>query len=354
MAADEYDPNGGGGGYDPNTGAPPPTTTPTLNGQAVTREFVIAQYMRWLGRPPESEDVIKGWMNNPGGPVAVATAISNSPESRVFAAGGGRGPNPNPTPGDPPAAAGTQPKGGSLSDPAYVKQLIAWASKQPGVNPSVINDPNYWSGAVSHFNGDEAYFIKRMFTPEGGADSGGNLGDLSKGGLLDPFTEPFNAPDTGWTMPDLPTFDFKYADFNAPDPNSILDDKSFQFRKSQGEQSLTNASAASGLLRSGGTLKDFINYGQNFASNEYNNIYNRDLTTYGTNEKKAFDTATTDFGAKLTGYTTTAAARQRQAETDWQHAWDQYMGKFDIYKSNHQFPADVLLRAAGVGASGGS
>jgi hypothetical protein len=35
------------------------------------------------------------------------------------------------------------------------------------VNPSVTNDPSYWQSAASRFNGDENYFIQRMFTPEG-------------------------------------------------------------------------------------------------------------------------------------------------------------------------------------------
>lgn len=356
MAADEYDASGGSDGGAAGGGAADQPQAPgtQVNGAPVTREFVIAQYMRWLGRPPESEDVIQGWMHNPGGALAVSQAISSGPEARAFAAQGGRGPNPNPQPGDPPAALGD------------LRTRIAAALRAA----DSTDDPNYWYAKISADpNGAGSawgYWLDRINKGDGAAavrngtvkpfnDSNtGTLGTMTQGGLLDPFTEQFHPPDTSWQPPELPKFDFQYKDFSAPDPTTIANDPSYQFRKQQGEQSLTNNAAASGLARSGGTLKDFINYGQNFASTEYNNIYNRDLGTWGANEKKAFDTATTDFGAKLTGYTTTAAARQRQSETDWQHAWDQYMGKFDIYKSNHAFPADVLLRAAGLGASGGN
>src|SRR5712691_10376836 len=47
--------------------------------------------------------------------------------------------SPNPTKVETPAT--TRPTGGSLNDPSYVRRLIAWAATQPGVNPSVKNDP---------------------------------------------------------------------------------------------------------------------------------------------------------------------------------------------------------------------
>ncbi len=67
----------------------------------------------------------------------------------------------------PAPSAGAQPSGGSINDPGYLNSLIAWAATQPGVNPSVIRDPNYWVSAAPRFNGDQGYFVQRMFTPEG-------------------------------------------------------------------------------------------------------------------------------------------------------------------------------------------
>jgi hypothetical protein len=61
--------------------------------------------------------------------------------------------------------------------------LIAWAATQPGVNPSVIRDPGYWQQAATRMNGDEAYLVQRMFTPEGPAEGGG--GGNAGGGEAD-------------------------------------------------------------------------------------------------------------------------------------------------------------------------
>lgn len=63
----------------------------------------------------------------------------------------------------------TAPSGGSLSDPNYASQLIAYYGNQPGVNPSVKNDPNYWAGRIASgaFGNDQAYLVQRFMTPEG-------------------------------------------------------------------------------------------------------------------------------------------------------------------------------------------
>lgn len=56
------------------------------------------------------------------------------------------------------------------------------------------------------------------------------------------------------------------------DPNS---DPSYQFRLNQGLDAINSNAAARGLLQSGGTLKALSNYGQQAASQEYGNAYNR-------------------------------------------------------------------------------
>jgi len=52
-------------------------------------------------------------------------------------------------------------------------------------------------------------------------------------------------------------------------------DPGYQFRMDEGQRGLEAGAAARGGLLNGGTLKALTRYGQDFASNEYSNAYNR-------------------------------------------------------------------------------
>lgn len=60
---------------------------------------------------------------------------------------------------------------------------------------------------------------------------------------------------------------FTLADFN--------EDPGYQFRMDQGQKALEASAAARGGALSGGALKAISQYGQDYASNEYSNAYNR-------------------------------------------------------------------------------
>jgi hypothetical protein len=53
-------------------------------------------------------------------------------------------------------------------------------------------------------------------------------------------------------------------------------DPGFQFRLQEGMKAVQGSAAAKGSLNSGATLKALSRYGQDFASNEYNNAYGRE------------------------------------------------------------------------------
>ena len=55
----------------------------------------------------------------------------------------------------------------------------------------------------------------------------------------------------------------------------IYDDPSYKFRLQQGTDAIQSSAAAQGGLLSGATLKALQNYGQDYASQEYSNAYNR-------------------------------------------------------------------------------
>jgi hypothetical protein len=67
-------------------------------------------------------------------------------------------------------------------------------------------------------------------------------------------------------MGDL-TRNFTMADFQK--------DPGYDFRMSEGQRALERGAAARGGLMSGGALKAITRYGQDYASNEFNNAYNR-------------------------------------------------------------------------------
>jgi len=71
--------------------------------------------------------------------------------------------------------------------------------------------------------------------------------------------------------------------FTAPTAATEQNDPGYQFRLSQGTKALQNSAAARGDLLSGNTLRDITQYGQDYASNEYQNVYNRALQGYQQN-----------------------------------------------------------------------
>lgn len=102
----------------------------------------------------------------------------------------------------------------------------------------------------------------------GGA--GGETGNLSSlvnpelgefGSLMQPFGEEFEAP-TLETMQLTP---------------------GYQFRLQEGQDVLEHSAAARGGLLTGATAEALTRYGQDYASGEYSNVYNRALTEYQQN-----------------------------------------------------------------------
>lgn len=65
--------------------------------------------------------------------------------------------------------------------------------------------------------------------------------------------------------------------FVPPTAATEMNDPGFQFRLDQGQKAITNSAAAKGNLLSGATAKAAERYAQDYSSNEYQNVYNREL-----------------------------------------------------------------------------
>jgi len=92
----------------------------------------------------------------------------------------------------------------------------------------------------------------------GGQANGSGVG---QGSLLTPYGQTFQAP-TGLTQ---------------------QNDPGYQERLQLGTDALQKSAAARGSVLTGGTAKALDSYAQDYASNEYGNVYNRALNTFDTN-----------------------------------------------------------------------
>ncbi len=126
-------------------------------------------------------------------------------------------------------------------------------------------DPNSPQNTASNngisANGDPAQATVPMgqtFADGGTAAGGGQT--PQGGGSADGFGD-LTAP---WT-----------EQFNAPTDITEQNDPGFQARLKIGNQLLQQSAAAKGGLMTGGTAKSLDQFGQDYASNEYGNVYNR-------------------------------------------------------------------------------
>jgi hypothetical protein len=74
---------------------------------------------------------------------------------------------------------------------------------------------------------------------------------------------------------------FSPAMFNAPTWEEAQKSPGYAFRLGEGVTALDRSAAAKGGLRTGGHNKDIMQYGQNIASQEYSNVFDRALKEYG-------------------------------------------------------------------------
>jgi hypothetical protein len=205
------------------------------------------------------------------------------PPAPVLAPGASHHPPPagTPPPAAPPAAAAPTPTGpphgGSLTDRNYVASLVQYYGSQPGADPSLSSNPQYWIDKImsGELGGDEGYVIDKMQnawkTPASAAGAPGLPSSPSD--ALSKLPSP---------VLNLPLFKQAPA-FTPTAMSDVLADPGYEFRVDQGESLVEQSAAARGTLNSGGTLKDILNYGQNAASQEFQNVDARRRSDYQTN-----------------------------------------------------------------------
>jgi hypothetical protein len=158
-----------------------------------------------------------------------------------------------------------------------------------------------------------------------GGGGGGSFGAFGDGGPS------YDAPDWLSAGDFDPGPAFSYKDFTAPDPTKVGDDPAFQFRFKQGLGALSANRAGAGTFLSGATGKALQDYGQNAASQEYNNIWNRSLSEYDTNRNNAFGNWAAQYGQRKDAYGFKAqdvANHNTFNLTNARNSWDALFGKW--------------------------
>jgi hypothetical protein len=126
---------------------------------------------------------------------------------------------------------------------------------------------------------------------------------------------------------------FSMADYQA--------DPGYGFRMSEGMKALDRSAASRGGLLSGATMKGAERYGQDLASQEYNNAYNRYVGNQAT-QRNAL--------AGLTGFAPTAAQQIGAAGTNYANT----AGNLGINTATNYANADLTSAAARQSAYGGA
>jgi len=384
----DYDPD-----YAASVGGGPPPTPPAPPALTADQQAVTDYYNQYLGRAPQPGDVDKwlsgeyGW-GGAGNLAGIATGIRMSDEGAQYSS---QHTTPANVQNTAPGAFQTTGNDYSAFDTARLQQpgksakdafvmlsnqapapptdkagLQAWFERyiKPGMDNLGHKVSSVTGDGFAYSNGEGSFTVD-FYQNAGGAAGGGprrlqwnatpadsatasryaqsggaasNSGGMGTGG---------GGGGTGgggyngamdWPQLDIPTYvpndPFSYDPFVAPDPNDIKNDPSYQWRFDQGQKPITNSRALAGLTRGGSTMKALTDYGQNFASNEYDRIYGRAADTWGKNFSSAFDTWKANAGEHWNTYNANVdeavgeyGPKFEQAKLQWGRDWDKY--KYD-------------------------
>lgn len=254
-----------------------------------------------------------------------------------------------------PVEGGAAPGGGGWR-PRNKAELVEYAAKNGWSEDFARFDPgtvqhwidNYWDPNAGAFrtaktdpqgNPIEGFVEKPDDVPEGweawgqvarqkGGGGGGGGGFGGPGGGGGGFGVPGGGAYGGATtgFGGAPAFDA--PDFVPPSYEEAMADPGYQFALREGADALQKSAAAKGLLRTSGTLKDLIRYGQDAATQQYGNVFDRAMKKYGAD----FGAAQAEFDPRYGSWQTAFGAGEDRWRT-------QYGG--DLSKWQTQYGGDL-------------
>lgn len=144
------------------------------------------------------------------------------------------------------------------------------------------------------------------------------------------FVPPVYAPPPAYDAPE----------YSAMTPEQLASDPSYNWRFDQGQRALQTSQAAKGLTRTGGSMVDLVNYGQNAASQEYAAAEARRQAGWDRN----FEGSQAEYAPTLLGWQTKTANDQRNAELQFDRDWQQELYNRDDAYRRMVFMADDNFR----------
>lgn len=190
-----------------------------------------------------------------------------------------------------------------------------------------------------------------------------------------PYAPPTYTPPAGGYGGPPPTYTpppaFSYQDyepgaaFTGPTAESLRADPSYQFRMDQGRGAIENSRAAQGIFNGADTQRALLEYGQNFGSQEFQNVWNRDKAAHDTNEGNRFKTYSTNYLKDADAYKTNVDtqfvtpfnflnnqwgslkdSQQRAGEFDFNSAYNNWLSQYNIWRNTGNDWFDKQFRVA--------
>jgi hypothetical protein len=126
-------------------------------------------------------------------------------------------------------------------------------------------------------------------------------------------------------------------------------DPGYAFRQSEAMKAIERSAAARGIGQTGGTLKALTRYGQDMASQEYQNAFNRSLEGFKANQGARQQRLSSLSGLVNTGYGAAGGAGQNLVNTqrtagDWRNTAAKLQGDYGI--SSAQDQGNIAMRYA--------
>ena len=184
-------------------------------------------------------------------------------------------------------------------------------------------------------------------------------GGGTPGGLVPPDgTYPGTAPPLpgggGGGIPGYPGYTppapYEFTPFKGPTAADMLSDPSYQFRFDQGLNAVRADKAARGVLNGGGTARALLNYGQDAASQEYKNVWDRSINTYDTNEAGRYKTYLTNTQGQVdTPYANarqSALDKQNTGQFDYNSAYNQWIQQYNQWRNARNDAFDQKWKVA--------